>query len=409
MRISPFIFGALLCTQIPQVQAMTLQEAMDTAKTQHPMLEMTRMQVENARGVLLEQSAYAYNPELSVEPQKRRLKGGGNSNDIYLTLSQSVELSGKRSYRTMSAQAALHVSELALNVQRQSVIFSVARAYINLMFSKRSLVLRQHQRAILEQLKKSIIRQQELGEMNQLDVNLAKASLMQALHAEVQAEQVHVLAMSAYQFAVGHTQPVDTMAMMLPRFVMSQNIDHPVQYALNYRPEVKVAKQRVVQYTAQADLAKAQKTPDFTVSLAAGREAGDQIYSVGLSMPLPVLNSHDGAYRAALSQVLVEKSALRWLEKRIKLEVQEARNAYVIAVQALHAVAKHETNTEQQISLAKKAFDAGELDTEELVLHINQLLESRINMETVEKEAWLSKVRFAKTLGQPQYILKGTK
>jgi hypothetical protein len=71
---------------------------------------MAEKNIESARGNLTEQSSYAYNPELSLEPQRRRLNGGGTSNDYYITLSQGIELGGKQGLREQSAQAALNAS-----------------------------------------------------------------------------------------------------------------------------------------------------------------------------------------------------------------------------------------------------------------------------------------------------------
>jgi hypothetical protein len=65
---------------------------MDRATKLHPELQISELNIEAARDQLIEQSAYAYNPELSLELQRRRLNGGEAVNDYYIGLSQGIEL-----------------------------------------------------------------------------------------------------------------------------------------------------------------------------------------------------------------------------------------------------------------------------------------------------------------------------
>jgi len=147
----------------------------------------------------------------------------------------------------------------------------------------------------------------------------------------------------------------------------------------------------------------------------AGREAGEQIYSLAVTMPIPVLNSHHGAYRAALSQRVAQQTELSWLKQRVKLEVHEALHYYDIAISAIETEkrtvkeAGATVSSLDSIHLARLAFDAGELDIEALVLHINQLLESRINSAAILKQEWVARIRLAEVLGHPEYIYEGTR
>ena len=164
MRIRYLTIGMLLCIHPFYANAVTLKEAMDSAAGQHPMLKISKIQIESARGELSEQSSYAYNPELSVEPQRRRINGGGSSNDYYITLSQGIELGGKQGYREQSAQAGLQASKLESDAQSQHIAFNAAKAFVDLYFSKRELLWRNQQAVTLMQLNKAITRQMEVGE-----------------------------------------------------------------------------------------------------------------------------------------------------------------------------------------------------------------------------------------------------
>jgi hypothetical protein len=122
-----------------------------------------------------------------------------------------------------------------------------------------------------------------------------------------------------------------------------------------------------------------------------------------------MLNSHDGAYRAALSQASAQQAELQWFEQQVKLEVQEAVYNHATAMRTVLAVKQFgdTPSSPDDITLIKTAFDAGELDIEELVVHINQILESRINSAAILKQGWLARIRLAEVLGHPEYILEG--
>jgi len=407
-----FITGILLCIFPLHANAVTLSEAMETALEQHPMLRISNTLVEGAQGELQEQRAYAYNPELSVQPQRRRLNGGGSTNDYYITLSQGVELGGKQSYREKSAQAALEATKLEIGAGRQRIMADAARALVALYFSKRELLWRKQQTLTLLQLNKAVSRQMAVGEANQLDVNLAKSSLIQSINAEVVAKQQHAMNVSKYLMATGESSPANDIQVELPKLLPAwEALSDPVDIALNSRPDIVVKRQYLTQSSAQAELARANKVPDLTVGLMAGREAGDQLVSLAFTMPIPVLNSHEGAYRTAMSQATAQQAELEWLEQRVKLEVQEATYNHGTAMRAIFAVNEVERVdiSKDKIALAKAAFDAGELNIEELVVHINQMLESRITAAAILKQGWMARIRLAEVLGHPEYILEGNK
>jgi len=411
VRIRFLMIGMLLSIHPFYANAVTLKAAMDAAVEQHPMLKISKMQIDRAQGELQEQGSYAYNPELSVEPQRRRINGGGSSNDYYVTLSQGIELGGKQKYRELSAQAAVEAVKLESDVMYQQVSTNAARALVGLYFSKRELVWRNQQTGTLLQLHKAISRQLELGEANQLDVNLSQASLTQAINAEAQAKQMHAMNVSRYVIAVGAGGGIKEIQPELPKLLVGwQPSADPIEIAMNSRPDITAKRERLAQHSAQADLAKAQRIPDVTIGLTAGRESGDQLYSLSISMPIPIFNSHDGAYRAALSQALAQQTESEWFERRVKLEVQEVMFTHTTAMRALRAVSKvkGEPSSTENIALVRAAFDAGELNIEELVVHINQILESRINSASILKQGWLARIRLAEVLGHPEYILQGT-
>ena len=411
MRIRLFTIGVLLCMPAWQAEATTLKEAMDKAGTLHPELRMSELRVEAARGELIEQSAYAYNPELTVEPQRRRLSGGGTTNDYYVGLSQGIEFGGKRGYREESAQAALAIANNETEMTQQQLSVGVARAFVDLFFSKQVYDFRNRQKVMLEQLSHAINRQMEAGEANQLDVNLAQSAFTSALSAETAAKQLFTLSQAQYYMAIGLPGGDELPNPELPQLIVDwKPPSDPLNVAIQSRPDFAALRSRLVKSKADADLASAERIPDPTLSVMAGREAGEHLVKVGISFSLPLFNSHSGSYKSAFAQASQVESQLAWSEKKLRLEVQAALYNHKAAMQAVSSAYRTEGPrlSSDSIKLAQTAFNAGEMDLEELVIHVNQSLEARLTAMEIMKQGWLARIRLAEVLGHSEYILEGT-
>ena len=415
MRRRFMIIGALLCAQLMihavAGHAVGLQTAMDAAVKAHPELQMAEQQVNAARGNLDEQGAYAYNPELSLEPQRRRLNGGGTSNDYYITLSQGLETAGKRGLREQSAQSALDVARHSRAFVRQQLMVKAARSYVALYFAAHIFELRRQQSAMLEKVSDAVERKLALGESSQLDANLARSARASALNATAIARQDLTRAKQRYQVALGQAASDVTLSgLTLP--VIDTNWKPPAdayKTALASRPDVAALRAKQAQFSTQADLASAARIPDVTFSAMTGREAGEQLLKLGITVPLPVLNSHRGAYRAALAEKERVNTGLAWFEQQLRYAVRSALDNHANAMRALSNMEATgmQQSARNTITLAQKAYDAGELDLEELVVHIRQGLDARMTALDIMKQGWLARIRLAEVLGHPEYILQG--
>jgi len=403
--------GMLLCIHPFYTHAESLQEAMDSAAKQHPMLHMAGQQIDAAKGNLDEQGAYAYNPELSLEPQRRRLNGGGTSNDYYITLSQGIEVGGKRGFREQSAQAALNAANQSREGIRQQVIIEASRAYVSLYFAAQTYELLRQQSDMLKKVSHAVEKKLALGESSQLDANLAQSAFASALNATVAARQALTQTRQRYLVALGKVQAAGTISeLLLPDLDTTwQPPENTYNVALQSRPDLAALRATQRQFDAQAEVAGAARIPDVIVSAMSGREAGEQLIKLGITVQLPVLNSHRGAYRAALAEKERVNTGLKWSEQQLRYAVQSALDNHANAMTSLSDMIRTamQQHAEDTITLAQQAYDAGELDLEELVVHIRQGLDARITALEMLKQGWMARIQLAEVLGHPEYILKG--
>jgi len=405
-----YITTCMLLSILPwAAHATTLEQAMNMVKEKHPRLAMSALDNDAARAQLSSQSSYAYNPELSLEYQDRQLNGGGNSADYYIGISQGIELGGKGGYRQEAAQAALQQSKDNTEVLRQQLSIAMARAYVELSLAKQTLDVRIQQSQALKALSVGVKRQLDVGDANILDANLAQSAYITALSAETNARQMVALLQARYQRAVGQNISDDS-AFKLPKLQPDWQIpENPLTIAKSSRAEMAALKAKVRQFQAKSELADANRFSDPTISLMKGREAGEDLLKLGVSFALPLTNTRKGTYQASLAQAMRSQNELAWFEQKLALDVQAAVFNHTYAMQALkeaHHMAQS-MNTDNNVKLAKAAFDAGELSLEALVIHINQALEARLTRLNIIKQGWLARIQLAQTLGHPEYILQG--
>ncbi len=409
MRIHMFILPLLLSSAGAIAEAsptiVTLEETISLVK-QHPTLRIAELNNDAAKANLSGQASYAYNPELSVELQDRKLNDGGRSKDYYVGLSQGIELGGKGKYREQVAQASLDMSLAKQTLLHQQLISGAVTALVNLKQKQQILVVRQQQSELLQSLAEAVQKRLDVGDANLLDVNLATAAYVSAQSVYIQSQQDYTLALRQYyqavgQFSMGEVQP------KLPALNLTwQPPKQAYAVALAARQELKLLKLQSKQNDAQANLADASRLVDPTVSLMSGREAGEQLFKLGISIPLPLTNTNKGAYQASLAQAEQSQSQVLWFEKTLKLEVSAALQNHDNTMMILRqfTAAPIENNS---MALAKQAFDAGELSLEGLVQHVNQALDAKLTHLQLLKQGWLARIQLAQTLGHPEYILQG--
>ncbi|MDX8411412.1 MAG: TolC family protein [Mariprofundaceae bacterium] len=401
----------LVCMQPWRVDAITLEEVMKSISEQHPRVQIVEYSIEAARGTLRERSAYAYNPELSLESQHRRLNAGGTSSDYYITLSQGIETAGKPGMRRQAAKSAFDAVAQRAEAVRQEVAVEAARAFVELFFAKRSLDLRHSQSIALKQLMQGLERQLEVGEANQLDINLARSSYTTALNDESGAKQTFTLSQARYYVAIGEKGSEKLPEPKLPRMQLDwKPLGDPFHMALTSRPDLAELHAKLAQAEAEAALARAQRIPDPSLSVMSGREDGEQLYLLGISIPIPLWNSHNGAYKTAVSEAERMLTKVEWTESQLRLELQAMIYNHADAMRNLATAYKAEARLSafDNIKLAKIAFKAGELGLEELVFHISQGLNAQLTTLDIMKQGWLARIRLAEVLGHPEYILEGT-
>jgi len=403
--------GLLFLQSVAYAESITIEEAMQQAGDTHPEVRMAEQGVAAAQGMLTEQSAYAYNPEVLIEPQRRRLADrSGSTNDYFITLSQGFEIPGKRSSRSKAARAGLDAAEDSSENVRQRRMIAAARAAVTLNFAKKTENVRQRQQNIMQRLLKAVNQGFKAGEKSMLDVNLARASFANSMSMAAQSRQLRLRAEQDMANALGlPDQRKQELHVILPSLNPGwRPPENAIQLALASRPDLQAIKDNTRAGEARARLADLNRIPDPTLSLSTGRDTHDRIIGFGVNIPLPLLNSHTGAYKAAIAERESARYMEQWSVVKLKRQVATAIREHEVAARTLTLFLQGQSpEAEGNIRLAQTAYENGEMDLSDLVIYLDRSLQARMTRLELLKRMWQARIRVAEVLGHPEYTLKG--
>ena len=130
-------------------------------------------------------------------------------------------------------------------------------------------------------------------------------------------------------------------------------------------PRLKLAKIEIQRRKSLADLERAKRTPDLTVSLGAMRseELGRNQLLLGVSIPIPVFDSNRGNQIEALKRADKARDELTAMQLRLTSEVRQARERLSAArneVQTLQADVL--PGAQSAYDVATKGFELGKFN-----------------------------------------------
>ncbi|MFP3940921.1 MAG: TolC family protein, partial [Thermoanaerobaculia bacterium] len=152
---------------------------------------------------------------------------------------------------------------------------------------------------------------------------------------------------------------------------------------------------------ARRALARSERMPDVTAGLRAGREEGDDIVGLGLTIPIPLFDRNQGAVAEADAELAGARAELAVTDLAVRREVAAARARLVAALEALEAAESLGLAAlEDGLELVERSFDAGKIGSAEVILFRRELVEARRQSVEARVEAFRAAVDLAVVTGE---------
>ena len=361
---------------------LTLPDAIQEALDYSPRLKSAFASVEAAKGVE-NQAGYLPNPEIGFEIGNVAGSGGfGGTDSAELTysLTQTVEIGGKRSARRNAAKAARGAAGTALMAEQLNIKRDVRIAYYDALAKDEAVKLAVEQ----EQLAKNVLQtvSEQVQAAVEQEIQLSKAEVAYATSVIARERKEHELKIAK-----------EKLAKLLGASTLDNSLDHAHFFEL--KPPASIESYRVnlaripdiqrffhvkMEKESLLDLERARAIPDPNFSLAVRdfKVSGDQAFIFSVSLPIPVFNRNRGNItraRAEVKQAASDSRQAKLILEHQLTESWEQWSTYYSEAQRLKT--KLLPSAERAFKLARIGFAKGRFSYHEVLDAQRTLFDAR--------------------------------
>ena len=323
---------------------MSLQAALALAMEHNPSLRAAAQAVAASEGAVI-QSRARPNPELAYSQEDTRRE----TRSMTLQWNQPIEIGGKRAARMKAAEHGRELVQAELDAARAGLRADVRAAFAKVLAGQQRVQLHEKTLEIASNARDAAAKRVQAGKIAPLEETKARVAESSAQLALAQAQSGLRVARQQLALLWG-AQPLSMGRAVgelgdLPALPDSSALLEKLEHS----PQMLRAQQAVLQAKSVAELERAKRLPDPSVSLGMKRaqEVGRNQLVVGISVPLPILDSNRGNQLQALR--LADKAEDELLATRQQLNAQLQQQLELL-----------QTSRAQALQLAQQVLPAAE-------------------------------------------------
>jgi cobalt-zinc-cadmium efflux system outer membrane protein len=354
-----------------------------------PELKVAVANVAAAQAKATAMSRPVYNPELGIDAQRAQTES------YAVGVSQTLDLSGKRSARELSGQKLFAIAEAERAVLQQKIVVDTLKSLADYYGAQIAATLARDRLVLMERFAEIADKQYQAGDIGVLDRDLAVLARAEAIALSGRVELGSLKAQQALNAATrapGLNPP--PLPAAPPGTDQLSVGDESLVKAL---PSVRLALVKNEAANAEVGVARSLGRADPTIGLRGGREQdrggpnGEGLIGLQLSIPLFVRNTYRAETAAAQSQADAAKieadAGYQLAVMRIKSAEGQYRRTYISWLRwndsATHRI-------DSGVELLEKVWRVHEISTAEYLVQLKQLLDGRNAGEELRSQCWLS-------------------
>ena len=356
---------------------LTLEETIARARDQGGAVVVARARIAEAEAGVVEASARSRaNPVIDVNAGPRG-GGGTRSTELDVGVSQPFESGGQRRARIEGARAAVDRQRAEADETGRAVVFEAASAFLDGVAAGERLTIAEEADTVGRELAHATERRYAAGDIAAIDLNLARidaarsAATLRAARADVAAAVGVLRALLRLPAA----EPVELRGSLdLPAPAPLEQL----RAAVDQRPDFAALAAEGREAAAQAQLGLALRQPDLGVRVSYEREETDTIVLGGLSITLPAFQRGQGTLAAAAARASRARAQLETARAAAISDLETAYGLYQQHATLATALARDtEVSVQDNESLARRSYDAGEINLMDVLLIRRDALDTR--------------------------------
>ena len=326
-----------------------------------------------------------YKPELSLDAENTDVETRS------IGISQTLDWGGKRKARTAVAESDRLVVEAEYLAARWAVTVELLDGLAQHQTGLERDALAESRRQLMQDFADLAQRRFDAGDLNQVEFSLAKLAATDARIQKATAGAGLAEARQAVRNLTPRSPATEWPALpaALPKLPQSASDPQTLVLAL---PEVLAVRRQVESADAVVELRRRERRPDPTISLAGGREDGENLVGVNVTVPLFIRNSFSHEVSAAMAE--------RSQAQQIADDVMQRAYARLVSAAERYELSRGawgdwqltgETSLASQTEQLQKLWEAGELSTTDYLVQLRQTLdvqESALDLREALWRAW---------------------
>jgi len=344
-----------------QGQTLTLDDAITAAIDSDPGLQAANAGVDAASGGL-RQARVRPNPMLGVEVENFNGPGelrGFDGAETTFTLSQEVELGGRRRARIRVADLELHGAELDRVVRGLDLVRDVHVAYYDALAAQELVEIERERVVTAEALNTSVARR----------VGAARDPLMAGARAEAALAEARIALARAQADALTARQQLASLTGLPEAFVLVA-ADLGLPEIINHDHALSEEAPDVARALAERERAAANvrlerslgyASPDLTIGYRRFEDRdGEGAFVAGFSIPLGVFNQNRGAVDRAQAEARRAELELEARRRAIAREFASLQREIATDAEAIRRIESDVIpQAERALNLAREGYDRG--------------------------------------------------
>jgi len=378
--------SAALATDATSAGAMRADPALiqfvQAVVESNPRVLAARAALEASEAYRDAESRPLYNPELSLDAEN------SDTDTRAVGISQTLDWGGKRKARTAVAESDRLVVEAEYLAARWAVTVDLLDGLAQHQTGLERESLAEARRALMDDFATLARRRFDAGDLNQVELALANLAFTDARIQKATAGAVLAEARQAVRNLTPRSTPAQwpTLPGQMPMLPQSATDPQSLVLAL---PDVLAARRQVETANAVVTLRERERRPDPTISLAGGRESGENLVGVNVTIPLYVRNRFSREVTAAMAERSQAQQISDDVMQRAYARLTSAAERYELSRGAwgdweLTGQSSLISQTEQ----LQKLWQAGELSTTDYLVQLTATLDVQESALDLRQALW---------------------
>lgn len=367
-------------------------EQVRVAIGQDPSVNQARHAVQAATHSAAMLAASPYEWTAGASTQRRRVDGGGTSDEWNLHLERTIRIGGKAGLDRDLGDVGLQLAKAQLGVVRDESARQLLDLWLDWLTARQSRELLAEQVRFAEANAGAVDKRRKAGDASMLELNVARGDLAEVQRQANAAAATEAKAQATLRVRYPHL-PLDARPLSEP--VLPERDEAQWRALITDNSSLlRAAQWGLKKAELTAARARADRVPDPTIGVFTASEGAGTERIVGLNVSIPL----GGTYRAqsakeALQQVEVTRSGMdkqiRDLDVQIATLVSDASSSFI----GWQAAEQSALAARDNARLTQRAFSLGEADLQSLILVRRQSVDATNAAVTARADALRARYR----------------